>query len=88
MLVETSDVCNADGVFVVVSSVAMGTDVFQRTASFDVAVFKNDIVISDVLESASTMKSTEVCHRQFASRPVGCAMYDYLFYLKKWNHND
>ena len=55
MLVETSDVCNADRVFVVVSSVAMGTDVFQRTSSFDVAVLKNDKMVPYILVPASTM---------------------------------
>ena len=72
--IEAADVGDADALGVVAG--AMGTDLFDGTASVDAAVGVDDIMIADVVPAEAAMVSSYALHGTFGIGACGGAMDD------------
>lgn len=72
--IESADIGDANALGVVAG--AMGTDLFDRTASVDAAIGVDDIVIADVVPAEAHMVAADALHGAVGIGAGGGAMDD------------
>ena len=88
LFVQSTDVCNANGIFVMATPFAMGTLKLQTSPRHNCTILENDVMVANVLKSSCSVKSTKIVHRHFTVRSIRRAVYYDFLYLCEWYHND